>query len=143
MEKGRPNASFFTAAPNWYPNSALVRFFFDSENQAEQTGYVFWALNDDNFHGDDSFSPTMQNHKAPPGRQARTLAFCYLQHQKDQNPHPKSTTASMAQTKRKESITPKSRTIPTMMATQGSCLRVKSGLFMAGTTPFPSFFGRL
>ena len=75
-----------------------------------------------------------------PGRQAQALAFCYLQHQKDQNPHPKSATASMTQTKRKESMTHKSRMAPTIMATQGSCLRVKSGLFIADTTPFPSFF---
>ena len=80
--------------------------------------------------------------RRPVGRRGR-FHPCYLQHQKDQNPHPNSTTASMAQTKRKESMTPKSRMIPTIMATQGSCLRVKSGLFMAGVLPFPQIFRRL
>lgn len=127
-------------SPICTPNQHWSDSFLIPKIRRSRPDMYFGLLMTTTFIAKTPFLRRCKNCKAPPGRQAQALAFCYLQHQKDQSPHPKSATASMTQTKRKESIAHKSRIIPTIMATQGSCLRLKNGLFIADTTPFPSSF---
>lgn len=86
MEKGRFIASFFQSRAHQHPKSALVGFFFNPENQAKQTGYVFWAFDDDNFHGKDSFSPTM--HKLQSAARSAGADACFLLLTAPEGPEP-------------------------------------------------------